>query len=126
MRRVHYPIAAVACLIIALPAAAQPFVNWENPHVHPLDMTPDGQTLLALNTPDNRLEGFDISGGSPVKVGSVPVGLDPVSVRARNNTEVWVVNHISDDVSIVSLTSMNVIRTLRGEDEPCDVVFGGT
>ena len=34
---------------------------------------------------------------------SIPVGLDPVSVRARSNDEVWVVNHVSDSVSIVDL-----------------------
>ena len=41
-------------------------------------------------------------------IGAVPVGLDPVSVRARSNTEAWVVNHVSDSVSIVDLQAMNV------------------
>ncbi|MCA9310044.1 MAG: hypothetical protein KDA21_02500, partial [Phycisphaerales bacterium] len=51
---------------------------------------------------------------------------DPISVRARSNSEAWVVNHISDDISIVSLTTGNVVRTLRTGDEPSDVVFAGT
>ncbi|MBL8769693.1 MAG: hypothetical protein JNL94_20145, partial [Planctomycetes bacterium] len=58
MRR--YAVAAAA-LVAALAQAhlhAQSFVNWENPHVHPIDLTPDGATLLAVNTPDNRLELF--------------------------------------------------------------------
>lgn len=102
------------------------FVNWESPHVHPLDMTPDGTRLLALNTPDNRLEVFDLTGGSLSPLASIPVGLEPVSVRARNDHEVWVVNLISDSVSIVNLGSLNVVATLRTSDEPADVVFAGS
>lgn len=104
----------------------QSFVNWENPHVHPLHKTPDNSKLLAVNTPDNRLEVFDISSSSAVHAGAIPVGLDPVSVRARTDTEVWVVNHISDSVSIVDLNAMNVIATIRTDDEPADVVFAGS
>jgi len=118
--------AAARCAVVFCCAAVsrgQSFVNWETPHVHPLDKTPDSTRLLAVNTADNRLEVFDITGGLPVRIGAVPVGLDPVSVRARTNTEAWVVNHISDSVSIVDLASMNVVRTLRTDDEPCDVVF---
>jgi len=102
------------------------FVNWENAHVHPLDMTPDGTKLLAVNTADNRLEVFDLTSGSPQHMASIPVGLDPVSVRARGNTEAWVVNHISDSVSVVDLLAMNVVRSIRTDDEPADVVFAGT
>jgi len=80
--------------------------------VHPLDLTPDRTHLLAVNTPDNRLEIFDVSDGAVVWAASIPVGLDPVSVRARSNTEAWVINHISDSVSIVSLATGNVVATL--------------
>ncbi len=106
-------------------AGGSSFVNWENAHVHPLDMTPDRTKLLAVNTADNRLEVFDISNGSPVSLGAIPVGLDPVSVRARTDNEVWVVNHISDSISIVNLDLLNVVATLETDDEPCDVVFAG-
>ena len=115
-------------LFLAAPGAAanDSFVNWETPHVHPLDITPSGTRLLAVNTADNRLEVFDIQGGTPVHLGSVPVGLGPVSVRARNDNEVWVVNHVSDSVSIVDLAKQHVIRTVGTDDEPADVVFAGT
>lgn len=102
------------------------FVNWESPHVHPLDKTPSGNRLLAVNTADNRLEVFDITSGLPYSVGAIPVGLDPVSVRARTETEAWVVNRVSDTISIVDLNTMNVVRTLATKDEPADVVFAGT
>ncbi|MCH7703864.1 MAG: hypothetical protein IIB61_02030 [Planctomycetes bacterium] len=106
--------------------ALDTLINWETPHVHPLELTPSGSLLLAVNTPDARLEVFDVTTGMPVHVGAIPVGLDPVAVRARTNSEVWVVNHISDTVSIVDLTTMNVVATLHTADEPADVVFAGS
>jgi YVTN family beta-propeller protein len=125
MRR--YAVAAAA-LFAALAQAhlhAQSFVNWENPHVHPIDLTPDGATLLAVNTPDNRLELFAVTANGLTWSGSVQVGLDPVSVRARSATEAWVVNHISDSISIVDLTTRRVTMTIDTNDEPADVVFAG-
>lgn len=117
-------------LVLVFPAAVRAegsFVNWENPHVHPLELTPDGARLLAVNTADNRLLVFDVKGlfREPRLVASIPVGLEPVSVRARSNTEAWVVNHISDSVSIVDLTTLNVVATVPTDDEPADVVFAG-
>jgi YVTN family beta-propeller protein len=112
----------------ALPALAwaqASFVNWESPHVSPLCRTPDGARLLAVNTPDNRLEVFDLEAPLPVWLGSVAVGLDPVSARARDAGEVWVVNHLSDSVSVVDLAAMHVVATLPTLDEPADVVFAG-
>lgn len=102
------------------------FINWENPPVHPLEMTPDGLTLLAVNSADARLEIFSLASGLPVANGSVPVGLDPVSVRARSNTEAWVVNKISDSVSVVDLVNGVVVATLTVGDEPADVIFAGS
>jgi DNA-binding beta-propeller fold protein YncE len=49
-------------------------------------------------------------------------------VAARTNTEVWVVNHLSDSISIVDLSASpaRVTRTLLVGDEPRDIVFAGT
>ena len=47
-----------APLLLALGALLVPvgvgdsFVNFEAPHVHPLELTPDGARLLAVNTAD--------------------------------------------------------------------------
>src|SRR5262245_64772808 len=70
-------------------AATSPssFANFESPQVHPLALTPDGTRLLAVNTPDNRLSVFELSTGSPVLVEEIPVGLEPVSVAARDDRE---------------------------------------
>jgi YVTN family beta-propeller protein len=57
--------------------------------------------------------------------GEVQVGLEPVAVAARTNDEVWVVNHLSDSVSIVDIPSQRVVRTLLVGDEPRDLVFAG-
>lgn len=102
------------------------FRNFEAPQIHPLALTPDGTRLLAVNSPNATLSVFQLVSGSPVLTAEIPVGLEPVSVAARNNREVWVVNWLSDSVSIVDLTTGNVTRTLDVGDEPTDVIFAGT
>ncbi|MCP3102685.1 hypothetical protein LZ198_27800 [Myxococcus sp. K15C18031901] len=116
----------VLCAGVSSAQGTGAFVNWEHPHVHPLDLTPDGTRLLAVNTADNRLMVFNVTSGLPVLAAAIPVGLDPVSVRARSNTEAWVVNHVSDSVSIVDLTTLNVRTTVSTDDEPADVIFAGS
>ncbi len=100
-------------------------MNFESPHVHPLDATPGGGKLLIVNTADNRLEVMAIDGDSLLPIGSVPVGLDPISVRARSDHEAWVVNHISDSISVVDLDALTVRATIATGDEPADVIFAG-
>jgi YVTN family beta-propeller protein len=102
------------------------FVHFESGHVHPLSMTPDGTRLLAVETPDSRVAVFDLTGAAPVRIAEIPVGLEPVSVALNGNGEAWVVNQLSDDVSIINLSTLHVRATLRVGDEPCDVVFAGT
>jgi len=101
------------------------FRNFESPQVHPLAITPDGTRLLAVNSPANRLSVFQLGGGAPVLTAEIPVGLEPVSVAARNNREAWVVNWLSDSVSVVDLASGNVTHTMDVGDEPTDVIFAG-
>ncbi|HRG15101.1 MAG TPA: hypothetical protein PLB00_03845 [Pseudomonadota bacterium] len=119
---------AFALLAVAGMATAQHrVVNFESAHVHPLERTPDGSLLLAVNTADARLEvfGFDAE-ARPVASRSIAVGLDPVSVRARNNNEVWVVNQLSDTISVVDLAGNRVRASLATGDKPADVIFAGT
>jgi len=108
-------------------SAGPPFVEFESGPVRPVAMSPDGTTLFAVNTPNGTLEVFTLTSGLPVFDYRVPVGLEPVAVAARTNTEVWVTNLLSDSVSIVSLTGTpHVVRTLLVGDEPRDIVFAGT
>jgi len=111
--------------------ASPPYTLFESGQVRPLAMSPDRRHLFAVNTPDNRLEIFRIHGQRLIHAASIPVGLEPVAVAARTNREVWVVNHLSDSVSIVALdehgddTTGQVERTLLVGDEPRDLVFAG-
>ncbi|HTJ43683.1 MAG TPA: hypothetical protein VL463_16370 [Kofleriaceae bacterium] len=92
-------------------------------------LSPSGKYLFAANTPDNRLEIYKVRGDNLERLGSVSVGLEPIAVAARNDSEVWVVNTLSDSVSIVKLdaggTLATVTRTLLVGDEPRDIVFAG-
>ncbi|MFZ4574183.1 MAG: YncE family protein, partial [Phycisphaerales bacterium] len=126
------PLAAFAMLAGGT-ASAQPtpvppstFVNWETPQVHPMDLTPDQRRLLVVNTANNSLDVFDVERAHPRLLASIPVGLDPVAVRAADAQTAWVVNQVSDSVSIVDLATMRVVQTIDTDDEPCDVVFAGS
>ncbi|MEI9986657.1 MAG: hypothetical protein WDN69_27885 [Aliidongia sp.] len=89
-------------------------------------MSPDGTKLFAVNTPNGTLEIFTIGAAGLTQAAEVPVGLEPVAVAARSNSEVWVTNLLSDSVSIVSLTGTpHVTATLLVGDEPRDIVFAG-
>jgi len=108
------------------------FVAFESGQVRPLATSPDGQFLYAVNTPAGRLEIFRVASGRLLPWGSAPVGLEPVAVASRRNRkrgtrEVWVVNHLSDSISIVDASRWpaRVVRTLHVGDEPQDVVFAG-
>ena len=83
--------------------ASSPYTLFESGQVRPLAMSPDQRHLFAVNTPDNRLEVFRIGVHGLVHTASIPVGLEPVAVAARSDHEVWVVNHLSDSVSVVEL-----------------------
>ncbi|HET9625907.1 MAG TPA: hypothetical protein VFP84_31315 [Kofleriaceae bacterium] len=103
------------------------FIEFESGPVRPIAMSPDGTRLFAVNTPNATLEIFNITAGGLALAARVPVGLEPVAVAARSNDEVWVVNHLSDSVSVVTLTGTpRVTRTLLVGDEPRDIVFAGS
>ncbi|HKQ76250.1 MAG TPA: hypothetical protein VJ810_21325 [Blastocatellia bacterium] len=104
-----------------------PFIEFESGQVRPIAMSPNGNRLFAVNTPDSTLEIFGITAGGLALEARVPVGLEPVAVAARDDNEVWVVNHLSDSVSVISLTGTpRVTRTLLVGDEPRDIVFAGS
>lgn len=128
-RMIRWALPALLLVGIGAAAAAtgSSFVEFESGHVRPLALSPDGTQLFAVNTPDNRLEIFAVTDSGLTHTGSVQVGLEPVAVAALNGTEVWVVNHLSDSVSIVDLSGPvpRVTSTLLVGDEPRDIVFAG-
>ena len=121
----------VACAFVtlvalgSLRAAGSDFTNYESSHVHPLALSAARDRLYAVNTPEARVAIFAVDAVGAVRfAGDVPVGLEPVSLAVRPGTnEVWVVNHLSDSVSIVDAAAQRLIATLPVGDEPTDVVF---
>jgi len=108
-------------------AQSPDFITFDSGHVRPLAKSADGTRLFAVNTPNNALEIFSIGSAGLTHEARVPVGLEPVAVAVRNANEVWVVNHLSDSVSVVTLTGTpHVSKTLLVGDEPRDIVFAGT
>jgi DNA-binding beta-propeller fold protein YncE len=129
-RAVLLPILTVA-LLLGVPTheadAATPFTAFESGQVRPMALSPNGKRLFVVNTPDNRLEVFKVTNDGLEHLSSVPVGLEPVAVAVRSNNEVWVINHLSDSVSVVAINGIHahVERTLLVADEPRDIVFAG-
>ncbi|MCI0587958.1 MAG: beta-propeller fold lactonase family protein [Planctomycetes bacterium] len=116
-------------LLVALTSgdAGGGFRTYESLPVHPLRISEDGKRLYALNVPDHRLAVYSLEDPSaPRLLREIPVGLEPVSVAARTDDEVWVVNRLSDSVSVVSLSRGIVLETIHAKDEPADVVFAGS
>jgi DNA-binding beta-propeller fold protein YncE len=100
------------------------YTLFESGQVRPMAMSPNGIWLYVANTPDAHVEAYAL-GSSPTHIFSIPVGLEPVALAAPNDSELWVVNHLSDSVSIVdtSVTPPRVVRTLLVGDEPRDIVI---
>lgn len=126
--RTALSLALVLCTSLAQAQTDAPaaYAHFEARQTHPIGLTPDGTRLLALNSPEGRLSVFDVSNPAnptPVLLAEIPVGLEPVSLQARTNDEVWVVNEVSDSLSIVSLSLGATVATLSAPDEPADIVF---
>ncbi|EYF07473.1 YncE family protein [Chondromyces apiculatus] len=123
-------IAAMTLASLASASESQAsYTLFESGQVRPLVLSPDGKRLFAANTPDNRIEVFHVGPAGLLHLSSIPVGMEPVALAARSDNELWVVNHLSDSVSIVKLNQSRlggrVIRTLLVGDEPRDIVFAG-
>lgn len=115
-------LTASLAIQVGLGLAAEP--NFEGKQTNPVRVSPDGTRLFAVNTPAARLSVFDVSNrANPVLIAEIPVGLEPVSVNPLSGNEAWVVNEVSDSVSVVSVSHGIVTDTLPVKDEPADVVF---
>jgi DNA-binding beta-propeller fold protein YncE len=102
------------------------YTNFEGAQTHPLALSPSGARLFAVNTGDGRLSVFDLAQpASPRLLAEIPVGIEPVSVQPRTDDEVWVVNQLSNSVSVVSVSRGIVVDTLQAKAEPADLAFVG-
>ncbi|HZJ70583.1 MAG TPA: hypothetical protein VFF36_06580, partial [Planctomycetota bacterium] len=142
----HLVLAAVATgLALAGPTAAQgtpasavrstataPFPNFESSPVHSLLLSPDGERLYVLNTPDARVEIYNVKLDAQRQVHlayktSVFTGLEPVSMALSPDDpgHLFVANLLSDSVSVVDLQTLGVVATIPAGDEPQDVLVEG-
>jgi YVTN family beta-propeller protein len=124
----------LAILLVLVPAtiADNPppsFANLEAAQTNPIRLSADGTSLFAVNTPNNTLSVFDVTQpDNPNLLSEIPVGVGPVSANPRTQDEVWVVNQVSNSVSVVSISQGIVTDTIEtgAGTEPMDVVFAGT
>jgi DNA-binding beta-propeller fold protein YncE len=109
------------------PAVIPAKLTFESGPVRPLALSADATRVFVANTPNGSLDLLRVTATGLVADGSVKVGLDPIAVAIRNAREVWVVNRVSDSVSVVDVSQSppRVIRTLLVGDEPSDIVFAG-
>ncbi|MEM1154523.1 MAG: hypothetical protein AAGI44_10295, partial [Pseudomonadota bacterium] len=106
--------------------APNSYVLFESAPVRPLALSADGRRLLVTNAPANCLEIYTLEADQFILESTVMVGLDPVAVAFASDGKAWVVNHLSDSVSIVDLEGTpRVVQTLQVGDEPRDIVFAG-
>jgi len=101
------------------------YIGFESAPVRPIAMSENGEQLFVANTSNNSLEIYQVGDAGQLTISeSVGVGLEPVSVAVQDNMA-WVVNHLSDSISIVDLglSPARVVRTLLVGDEPRDIVF---
>jgi len=105
-------------------SSPQNYALFEAGSVRPVAVL-DGGLVAVTNIPDDRVELFRPRGPGVTHCGSVKVGMRPVAV-SQVGTKLWVVNHLSDSVSVVDIDerscSGEVERTLLVGDEPRDVV----
>ena len=128
-------LSLLTALLAATSGQAADFIAFESGPVRPMALSADGGMLYVVNPPDNHLEVFTVDDtGTLGHAASVPVGMEPVAVAARDENEVWVVNRLSDSVSVVDVAPLRpadgqapgapfVARTLLVGDEPRDIVF---
>jgi DNA-binding beta-propeller fold protein YncE len=113
----------------ASPSPAPGFANFEPSQTNPIRLSADTTRLFAVNTPNNSLLVYDATQpANPFLLAEIPVGVGPVSVNPRTPGEVWVVNQVSNSISVVSISRGIVTDTIStgAGTEPMDVVFAGS
>ena len=107
---------------------APPFASFESTQVNPIRLSADATRLFAVNAANRSLSVFNVrQPANPALMAEIPVGMGPASVNPRTNDEAWVVNQISNSISVVSVSKNIVTDTIStgAGTEPVDVVFAG-
>jgi DNA-binding beta-propeller fold protein YncE len=110
-----------------------------SPQVQPMALSEDGTLLYVANTTSGTLTMLDVMNPlAPRLYAEIRVGHDPVAVAVLPggvgyDELVFVVNHISDSISVVSRNRFSVVQTIQAfdangvtrMDEPTGIAFTG-
>jgi len=115
-------------------APADDYTSFEADPVRPLAVLGSTGLVAIVNTSDDFLDLARPTARGVRACGAIKVGMRPVAVAvvhdAPDQAELWVVNHLSDSVSVVHLDpgacSGEVVDTLYTGDEPRDIVVAPT
>jgi DNA-binding beta-propeller fold protein YncE len=115
-------------LVQAQPASD--YTLFEADPVRPIAVLPSSGLVAVANTADDFLDLARPTERGVQTCGAIKVGMRPVAValvrESRTDAELWVVNHLSDSVSIVHVDPTQctgeVSETLFTGDEPRDIV----
>src|ERR1700722_9249888 len=107
-------IAVLALVTTTAQAPPPAFANFEESQTNPIRLSADGTRLFAVNTANASLSVFDVTKpATPKLIAQIPVGLGPVSVNPLTDDVAWVVNQVSNSVSIVSVSKGIVTNTIN-------------
>ncbi len=92
---------------------------FESPQADPIVLSADGTRLYAVVTTTGRVR--VINTANLLVLATIDVGVDPVGLALRpDGSELWVANHVSDSVSVISLApgprQHKVVETIQAID----------
>ncbi len=135
------PLAAMAmgarCDSVFVPLPESGAQLYLSPQTDPMALSEDGTRLYVANTTSGTLSVLDVTNPlAPTELAKVRVGHDPTSVAvlpggANGDELVFVVNHVSDSISVVSRERLAVVQTIQEfdadgvtrMDEPVGIAF---
>jgi YVTN family beta-propeller protein len=108
---------------------------FESPQSDAIVLSPDGTRLYMALTTMGKVRVIDTATLS--EVATIEVGVDPVGLAVRpDGSELWVANHVSDSVSVISLVAgptlhrvtetiqaLDVANLITDFDEPVGIAF---
>lgn len=134
------PLLALSMIALQCPSPTLPGSGAQlylSPQTRPMALSNDGERLYVANTTSGTLSVLDVSNPfAPSTLAEVRVGHDPTSVAVLpglvgGDELIFVVNHVSDSISVVSRNKLAVVQTLQEldaegvtlTDEPTGIVF---
>jgi len=114
--------------------AERDYTLFEEDPVRPVAALENSGYVAALNVPDDYLELFAPAKNGLKHCASVKVGMRPVAIgvitETKQHARLWVVNHLSDSISILDINlkkcSASLVDTIAVGDEPRDIVVANT